>query len=897
MNARRGGVTVLAAATSALLLCSPALAAGPGSGHGGGGGSGGGGSGGGEPVDTTGSLYSDLVIALRDANGTPVLKKYDVPGTETTPASTEYCVQPVSYAPIPGISPAVNQTDRRDVYVVPLQGEWLDDENPPVPLDEIGACDPQPQYAMFVKEVELERLNLTRTSDDVITRKLSDVQTKLRFAETIALEPTGRITWDGTPIDASPENAAIYQSLMKTGTIPGLPGNMAGPPASVGPVDKPESSESNTHFDTMELAAMAIGAAASKTTPINVDTIEYYNHAIGLADFTSLWSGLGFVQSADPDNSTAPLAGSERFVDFSGFSYNRSQTFKGSVTWLNVPQLKWEVSHITDVVPFTDLSTWPADGTLHGVVAFAQLADDVRALCNYIPDNTFIPGFFMDVPGVDTYQEQLAAIHDPAVDLGTLPDKVFQTYPFQVTASLLNPWGGSQIDGARLRLTVHAPSDLADGDVTATATDQQPVPFTAVGGDLVGWWGPATGFPVSPGYNQSTTFDVNIANGAPVGVYDVTLDLVRVTDDPLVSLAQETGQITVNPNTATVLWAGPVAKYATQGTAVALPVKVYSPPEVTTGQLTLTVTGDDPTTPEPETLTAGDVRVYGSDGTAMVRMSLTPNGDGALEGTWPVTLTRGYTTVTWYATVATGALVGDYSFGVVLDGANPLQPLDPAIVAISAAETHSQPPPDVGEDTTPPVVSLTKWTTGGTSATFEFLADDAGTTFQCQLVDGVQAVVEDWTACTSPKTYTGLAGGSYAFAVRGTNRGGLVSEVVTHQWTAGTPAEDTTPPTVLILSGGVPGSTATFSFEAGEPIQAYACQLQKSAGPTAAFEPCGHTITYSGLKPGTYVLSVRATDLAGNESVAVSSEPWTVSKGGSRTPRGTVTKEEAAAAG
>ena len=53
----------------------------------------------------------------------------------------------------------------------------------------------------------------------------------------------------------------------------------------------------------------------------------------------------------------------------------------------------------------------------------------MRALCNFIPDNTFLPGFYMDVPGVDTTAAQLKAITDPAVDLGTLPANVFQTYP------------------------------------------------------------------------------------------------------------------------------------------------------------------------------------------------------------------------------------------------------------------------------------------------------------------------------------------------------------------------------------------------------------------------------------------------------------------------------------
>ena len=63
------------------------------------------------------------------------------------------------------------------------------------------------------------------------------------------------------------------------------------------------------------------------------------------------------MKSADPDGADGIAARREQFVDYSGFSYNRSQTFKGSVTWLDVPTLTWKVSKITDVVPFTNLSS------------------------------------------------------------------------------------------------------------------------------------------------------------------------------------------------------------------------------------------------------------------------------------------------------------------------------------------------------------------------------------------------------------------------------------------------------------------------------------------------------------------------------------------------------------
>jgi hypothetical protein len=875
--------SLVAAVAAAALTVPTAFAAGPGGPGGGGGGGGGGGSGG----DTTGSLYSELVLALRAENGTPILKKYVVPPTEETPEeTTEYCVQPISYEAVPGVASSVNPVDGRTVWVLPLQGEWI--ENPPtgpLPVDEIEACDPKPQYAMFVKEAELERLNLARTADDVIAQKIADVQMKLRFADEIALESTGRIRFDETTIDASPENAAMYQSLMKTGTIPGLPADLAGPPAEIGPT--PADGTSNSQFDAWELAAMTIGAAASKFVPLSIDAVEYYNRVIGfpppadptavppVPEYVSPW-GVSFVRSEDPDNPGNSLPDSELFVDYSGFTYNRSQTFKGSVTWLDVPTLTWKVSRITDVVPFTTLSTPDETGSLTGIAAFAQLADDVRALCNFIPDNTYLPGFSMDVPGVDTTDAQLSAIRDPAVDLGTLPENVFQTFPFEMTASLLNPWGGTLIDEAQLLIRIDAETAFTAPDIIATAADGQSVPFTVDGdGNLLGKWGPDTGFPVDRGYNVSTTFDVIVADGAPLGDYTVTLALVDI-DDPTTVLAEETGTIFVNANTATVLWGDTLPKYVTQGVAMTLPLQVYAPPEAGTGELTLTVAGpgDDPTTLDVvEATQAGDVKVYASDGLDMVSMPLSLV-DGKLVGTWTTPLEAGFTPVTWYVTVAEGALVGNYQLGVTLTGGNTL---DPLLVVVFPAETHGEIPPDAGEDTTAPVVTVEPGVVLGSTATFTFAANEDGVTFECVLTtDGVAGI---WEACTSPKAYTDLAPGDYTFSVRGTDRVGLVSVIATRAFTVDPPA-DTTAPVVTINSDGTPGSTATFNLTADEPDVTFECQLTKNSRVVTDWAACESTVSFAKLSPGTYVLSVRGTDAAGNVSSgsAIDTHEWTVSK-------------------
>ncbi len=51
-------------------------------------------------------------------------------------------------------------------------------------------------------------------------------------------------------------------------------------------------------------------------------------------------------------------------------------------------------------------------------------------------------------------------------------------------------------------------------------------------------------------------------------------------------------------------------------------------------------------------------------------------------GTWNAALSAGYTSVTWYATVAEGAPVGNYTFDVSLEGGNDLA--GAIVVSVSA---------------------------------------------------------------------------------------------------------------------------------------------------------------------------------------------------------------------
>jgi large repetitive protein len=170
-------------------------------------------------------------------------------------------------------------------------------------------------------------------------------------------------------------------------------------------------------------------------------------------------------------------------------------------------------------------------------------------------------------------------------------------------------------------------------------------------------------------------------------------------------------------------------------------------------------------------------------------------------------------------------------------------------------------------DVTPPDTAITSapsTPTNATTASFQFTATEAGSTFQCALDGGA------FTACTSPHGYTGLAAGAHTFAVRATDGVGNTDPTpAMAAWTIDLTAPDTT--ITAMPADPTSATTATFQFTATEAPATFECALD-----AGGFAACTSPRSYSGLATGAHTFRVRATDAAGNTDASPAQYAWDV---------------------
>jgi parallel beta-helix repeat protein len=192
---------------------------------------------------------------------------------------------------------------------------------------------------------------------------------------------------------------------------------------------------------------------------------------------------------------------------------------------------------------------------------------------------------------------------------------------------------------------------------------------------------------------------------------------------------------------------------------------------------------------------------------------------------------------------------------------------------------NGAPPPPPGGSASPEtsITGNPLAATSSAAATFTFTGVDdatpaAGLTFQCQLDVAETAA---WTACTSPRAYTGLAQGAHTFRVRARDAAGNADPTpAVYTWTV----DQTAPETVI--SGGGPGASTTstsasFSFTSPESGVTFQCALD-----TTQFAACTSPASYSNLAVGPHTFQVRAVDAAGNLDGSPAPYTWTIQGGG-----------------
>jgi hypothetical protein len=171
-------------------------------------------------------------------------------------------------------------------------------------------------------------------------------------------------------------------------------------------------------------------------------------------------------------------------------------------------------------------------------------------------------------------------------------------------------------------------------------------------------------------------------------------------------------------------------------------------------------------------------------------------------------------------------------------------------------------------DLSPPDTTITVSPASPTSltdASFSFTSTEPGSTFECQLDGGA------YGACTSPRSYSGLASGTHTFQVRATDPVGNTDPTpASGSWTI-----DNVAPTAAIDFGPADptGSTsATFTFSSSEGGSTFQCQLDGGG-----YGACTSPATYAGLAEGQHTFRVKAIDAVGNVGAAAT-QTWNIDR-------------------
>jgi hypothetical protein len=373
-------------------------------------------------------------------------------------------------------------------------------------------------------------------------------------------------------------------------------------------------------------------------------------------------------------------------------------------------------------------------------------------------------------------------------------------------------------------------SPIADGThtVTATATDAAGNASTGSGGqsltiDTVAPAAPTVTAPAN-GSASNVVSPVVTFSGEPGA--SATVEVDGVDYGPVTLDGSGSGQFSI---------AGPLSpgqhSVRVRLTDAAGNIGDWSNPSIWTVKLSTTVHLTGPTSGPTNATTptvhyaseAGDQYVITVDGQTAVTGVVPAGGTGSI--TLPTALPDGPNTILILATDAAGNTASD-SIVVTIDTVSP----DPVQVGAAPASITSR-----------------------TAATFSFSETKPGVSFQCSL-DGAT-----WTTCTSPVTFSGLAGGPHTLLLRAVDDAGNISAGTQYAWTV----QSTPPAPPAILGGPAAATTAhatvfNFSAPTGTTLE---CSVDGGT-----YAPCPAQLSMNSLSMGAHSLAVRAVDEAGNVS-------------------------------
>ncbi len=204
------------------------------------------------------------------------------------------------------------------------------------------------------------------------------------------------------------------------------------------------------------------------------------------------------------------------------------------------------------------------------------------------------------------------------------------------------------------------------------------------------------------------------------------------------------------------------------------------------------------------------------------------------------------------ATVPAWAPVGQYAVDVGIQAGTDLA--EPAYVTFAAAESHGEQPPDVGEDTTAAVLTITLDALTADSASFTIAANEPVTLLECRLtVDGVKG---SWEPCDGGTvTYSDLLPGAYQMAARATDEADNVATYV---------KSFVIDPETTLVAGPAEGAfvlnhDVAFTLDSNAVGAAYDVTVNGEPRARCATTAC----SVSGLRTGTNVIGFAAvTDVS-----------------------------------